>query len=81
MERIHLGKRLVSIRFEGDQEAERPTLQFEDGEEFMADLVIGADGIKSVSEQISTSSSCSLMKYRSAFAKATFQALRLSQLG
>ncbi|KAF9258324.1 FAD/NAD(P)-binding domain-containing protein [Marasmius fiardii PR-910] len=43
-EHLHLGERLVGIEFESSG---RPVLKFEDGQVFPADLVIGADGIKS----------------------------------
>ncbi|KAG7091616.1 hypothetical protein E1B28_010635 [Marasmius oreades] len=43
-ENLHLGKRLVDVEFEVSG---RPVLKFEDGQTFMADLVVGADGIKS----------------------------------
>lgn len=42
---LHLKKRLVNF----DVGKENATLRFQDGEEFKADLVIGADGLKSVS--------------------------------
>lgn len=40
---IHLGKRCVSVEFEGDQ----AVLRFEDGETVRPDILIGADGIHS----------------------------------
>ncbi|KAJ8091040.1 hypothetical protein PM082_024647 [Marasmius tenuissimus] len=46
-DRIHLRKRLADIKFERSEEAEKPILHFEDGEKVVADLVVGADGIRS----------------------------------
>ncbi|UUU26937.1 FAD-dependent monooxygenase [Streptomyces sp. DSM 40750] len=40
---IHLGKRCVSVEFEGDQ----AVLRFEDGETVRPDILIGADGVHS----------------------------------
>lgn len=40
---IHLGKRCVSVDFEGDQ----AVVQFEDGEVIRPDIVVGADGVHS----------------------------------
>ncbi|BBC31018.1 Salicylate 1-monooxygenase [Streptomyces graminofaciens] len=40
---VHLGKRCVSVEFEGDQ----AVLRFEDGETVRPDILIGADGVHS----------------------------------
>jgi salicylate hydroxylase len=45
-EAIKLNKKLVVLEDEGDKGVR---LEFEDGETVIADLVIGADGIRSVS--------------------------------
>lgn len=45
--RIHLGKKIVSV--EEVSEKEPLVLKFADGSEAKADLVVGADGINSVS--------------------------------
>ena len=46
---FHLGNRLTSVRNIGDQ---RYTLMFADGKSVIADVIIGADGIKSTCRQI-----------------------------
>ena len=66
---LHFHKRLLNV----EVRPEGASLDFEDGERFEADLVVGADGIKSVSHcrPLVISNQTKLMLYRLS-ARATF---------
>ncbi|KAL0570339.1 hypothetical protein V5O48_011636, partial [Marasmius crinis-equi] len=80
-DKLHLGKRLVGIKFSEDTDGAtgKPILQLED-EEFIADLVVGADGIKSRIRQ-SYLSDFEIQPTGQISLRAVFPISRLADLG
>ncbi|KAJ3930802.1 MAG: FAD/NAD-P-binding domain-containing protein [Lentinula lateritia] len=86
-DRIHLGKRLVSIDVglfpedEPDSSSEGVFLTFQDGSKHVADLVVGADGVHSVHPPFPSSSTVQTKTHRSQMAlRAVFDEVYIQDL-